>query len=299
MGDLLPLLKDPCLVELMVNEDGSIWIEKLGKSMEKVGFFNQDYALGIIETIAGFHKKIINQDNPILESEFPLDGSRFSGQIPPIVSAPIFSIRKRAISVFSLDDYVKRNIMTEREKDIISEAISEKKNILIIGGTGSGKTTLVNAVIEQITSQSPNERIFIIEDTGEIQCSAKNKIHYRTSSSVDMTQLLKTSLRMRPDRICVGEIRGSEALDLLDAWNTGHEGGVATLHANNSRMGIDRLRSLISRNKYSPKDIDFLIGKIIDVVIHISRSGENRKIKEILLLEEFRPSEGFLFKKIN
>lgn len=123
------------------------------------------------------------------------------------------------------------------------------------GGTGSGKTTLINAIIHEMILINPDERIFILEDTGEIQCTAQNFVQYHTTLDVDMTQLLKTTLRMRPDRILVGEVRGAEALDLLDAWNTGHEGGAATLHANDALSGLTRLESLISRNNHAPAAI--------------------------------------------
>ena len=141
----------------------------------------------------------------------------------------------------------------------------------MIGGTGSGKTTLVNAIINEMVICDPMERVFIIEDTGEIQCAAENFVQYHTSLEVPMTALLKATLRMRPDRILVGEVRGAEALDLLDAWNTGHEGGAATLHANNAAAGLARLRSLITRNESAPAEIEPLIGEVVHVVVHIAR----------------------------
>jgi type IV secretion system protein VirB11 len=126
------------------------------------------------------------------------------------------------------------------------------------------------------------ERVFIIEDTGEIQCAAENFVQYHTSLEVTMTMLLKTTLRMRPDRILVGEVRGPEALDLLMAWNTGHEGGAATLHANNARSGLDRLAMLISMHPESPRPIEPLIGEAVHVIVHIARTPEGRCVQEIL-----------------
>jgi type IV secretion system protein VirB11 len=128
----------------------------------------------------------------------------------------------------------------------------------------------------------PTERVFIIEDTGEIQCAAENHVQYHTSLDVSMTALLNPTLRMRPDRILVGEVRGPEALDLLDAWNTGHEGGAATLHANNATAGLARLRSLITRNPAAPAEIEPLIGEVVHIVVHIARTPEGRRIQEIL-----------------
>ena len=272
--ELLQALNDSKTVELMLNADGKVWIERLGEAMQCIGTLRPAQAQAIIETIAGYHGKEVTRSKPILEGEFPLDGSRFAGQLPPVVPAPTFAIRKKAVAIFTLDQYVENGIMTAAQKHVLVEAVAAHRNILVIGGTGSGKTTLVNAII--------NERVFIIEDTGEIQCAAENHVQYHTSLDVSMTALLKTTLRMRPDRILVGEVRGAEALDLLDAWNTGHEGGAATLHANNANAGLARLRSLITRNPAAPAEIEPLIGEVVHIVVHIARTPEGRRIQEIL-----------------
>ena len=240
-----------------------------------------------MQNIAGFYSKELTAENPILECEFPIDGSRFAGQIPPIVSHPTFTIRKRAISIFSLENYVENSIMTQKQYETIVSAVGSHKNILVIGGTGSGKTTLVNAVIQKMVDLNPAERPVIIEDTGEIQCTAKNYVQFHTTSSVSMTDLLKTTLRMRPDRILVGEVRGPEALDLLMAWNTGHPGGAATLHANDAKSGLDRLATLITMSDHAPDQIEKLISEVVDVVICISRTADGRKIKEIISVEGY------------
>ena len=172
--------------------------------------------------------------------------------------------------------------MTTAQNVAIRAAVVAHRNILVVGGTGSGKTTLVNAIINEMVLHDSSERIFIIEDTGEIQCAAENFVQYHTTLEVPMTTLLKTTLRMRPDRILVGEVRGAEALDLLDAWNTGHEGGAATLHANNAAAGLARLKSLISRNESAPSEIEPLIAEAVHVVVHIARTPEGRRIEEIL-----------------
>ncbi|HHS8251893.1 TPA: P-type conjugative transfer ATPase TrbB [Legionella anisa] len=289
--DLGPLienaLNDPKTVEIMLNADGRLWQERLGETMHCIGNIVETRAESIIKTVAGFHGKEVTRFNPILEGELPIDGSRFAGQLPPIVSKPTFAIRKKAISVFSLEDYVQAQIMTEAQSTVIKNAVVKHRNILVIGGTGSGKTTLVNAIIHEMVSHAPSERVFIIEDTGEIQCSAQNFVQYHTTIDVSMTQLLKTTLRMRPDRILVGEVRGSEALDLLDAWNTGHEGGAATLHANNCLAGLQRLKSLISRNPAAPADIEPLIGEAVHCVVHIARTPTGRKVENILSIKGY------------
>jgi len=289
--DLGPLLEDalndPKTIEIMLNTDSKLWQERLGETMRCIGRITESRAESIIKTVAGFHGKEITRYKPILEGEWPLDGSRFAGQLPPIVSSPTFAIRKKAISIFTLCDYVQTKVMTDAQCEVIKNAIITHRNILIIGGTGSGKTTLVNAIINEMIHCEPEARIFIIEDTNEIQCAAKNFVQYHTTLDINMTQLLKTTLRMRPDRILVGEVRGSEALDLLDAWNTGHEGGVATLHANNCLAGLHRLQSLITRNPAAPAEIEQLIGEIVHCVVHIARTPSGRKVEEIISVDGF------------
>lgn len=279
---LLGMLHDPKTVEIMLNADGKLWQERLGEEMKCVGTLRAAQAEAIIKTVAGYHGKEITRVKPIIEGELPLDGSRFAGQLPPIVPYPTFAIRKKAIAIFTLEQYVEVGTMTATQYDALKAAVRNHRNILVVGGTGSGKTTLVNAIINEMVLCNPTERICIIEDTGEIQCAAKNFVQYHTSLDVTMTTLLKTILRMRPDRILVGEVRGGEALDLLDAWNTGHEGGAATLHANNSLAGLTRLKSLITRNESAPTDIEALIGEAVHVVVHIVRTPEGRRIQEIL-----------------
>ena len=281
-ADLLAALYDPKTVEIMLNADGKLWQERLGEPMKCIGSMRVAQAQAIIETIAGYHGKEVTRQKPILEGELPLDGSRFAGQLPPVVPAPTFAIRKRAVAIFTLDQYVEGGIMTPQQRQVLGDSVAAHRNILVIGGTGSGKTTLVNAIINQMVANDPAERVFIIEDTGEIQCAAENYVQYHTSIDVTMTALLKTTLRMRPDRILVGEVRGPEALDLLMAWNTGHEGGAATLHANNAKAGLDRLAMLISMHPDSPKPIEPLIGEAVHVVVHIARTPEGRRIQEIL-----------------
>lgn len=283
LGDVfLTTWHDPKVVEMMLNADGCVWVERLGEPVQFLLKMSPAQSQAVIESIAGFHGKEVTKNNPILEGEFPLDNSRFAGQLPPVVPSPTFAIRKKAVMIFELEQYVGNGILSIKQFDLLVEAVKDHQNILVVGGTGSGKTTLVNAIIQQMVVNNPMERIIIIEDTGEIQCSAQNYVQYHTSVDVSMTKLLKTTLRMRPDRILVGEVRGEEALDLLDAWNTGHAGGVATLHANSAIEGLTRLKSLVSRNKFAPKDIEQLIGEAVHIVVHISRTPTGRKIQEIL-----------------
>ena len=279
---IIDALNDPKTVELMCNGDGKLWLEKLGEPMRQIGQLKPAQAESIIKTVAGYHGKEVTRQKPLLEGEWPLDGSRFAGQLPPVVRGATFAIRKKAVAIFTLDEYVKAGIMTDAQCASLKNAIREHRNILVIGGTGSGKTTLVNAVINEMVSEFPAERVFIIEDTGEIQCSAINCVQYHTTLEVSMTDLLKTTLRMLPDRIIVGEVRGSEALDLLDSWNTGHDGGAGTLHANSAESALQRLKSLVTRNKHAPTDIEPLIAEAVHVIVQINRKSEVRRVETIL-----------------
>ncbi|WP_088577948.1 P-type conjugative transfer ATPase TrbB [Xylella fastidiosa] len=281
-------LNDPETVEVLLNADGGIWQECLGKKMHQIGMMTPQRAEAVVKTVAGYHGKTVTRLNPLVEGELPIDGSRFAGQLPPVVENPTFAIRKKAIAIFTLEQYVEAGIMTLEQAQVIRAAVKAHRNILVIGGTGSGKTTLINAIIYEMVQIDPSERICIIEDTGEIQCAALNKVQYHTTLEITMTMLLKTILRMRPDRILVGEVRGPEALDLLDAWNTGHEGGAATLHANDEHSALTRLKSLISRNESAPDVIEPLIGEAVHVIVHIARTDVGRRVQGIIEIQGYK-----------
>ena len=279
---------DPSTTELCRNEDGSLWVERAGeKRMIRVGEMPDHAALALLGTIAMTLGTVINRDNPIVEGELILDGSRVCGIIPPIVPSPVFTIRKRALQVFTLRDYVNRGIMTEIEKMAIVKAVRERKNILIVGGTGSGKTTLSNAILAKISKVHPDHRLIIIEDTLELQCRAENFVSFRATEKISMNKLLRTAMRSRPDRIVVGETRGPEALTLLKAWNTGHPGGLATVHANNALAGLIRLEQLIGEATETPMSV--LIGEAVDMVVSIEFTQEGgRRIREVIEVNGYK-----------
>jgi P-type conjugative transfer ATPase TrbB len=286
--DFLAALADPETVEILLNADGTLWQERLGEPLQPIGTMSASCADAAMRTIAAYHHATLTRDDPSIECELPLDGSRFAGQIPPIVTAPVFAVRKRASRVFTLQQYVDAGIMTPEHKKFLCQAVRDHRNILAIGGTGGGKTTLLNALIRQLTDQYPTERLVIIEDTAEIQCAAKDYVQYHTSPDRPMTQLVRMALRMRPDRILVGEVRGPEALDLLMAWNTGHEGGIASLHANNAAAGLNRLSTLVAMHPNAPRGmIESLIGEAVDVIVHIARTDKGRVVREILEVIDF------------
>jgi len=275
-------LSDPLTIEIILNPNGVLYQEKLGQPMTVIGTIGRVYAMSALNTMATLLDTNITVDSPILEGELPIDGSRLAAWIPPIVAGPAFAIRKKASKVFTLDDYIESGSLPIEFAERIRSAVANKLNILIVGGTGTGKTTLTNAVIQEISVQFPDDRTVIIEDTAEIQCSVENKLCFTTSKNVSMTHLLKTTLRARPDRILVGEVRGQEALDLLDAWSTGHPGGVGTLHADSAEKALSRLKSLVTRNPAHPNDIDALIGETVQMIVHIVKSPSGRKVKSLI-----------------
>lgn len=293
---ILKALREPTTVEVMVNADGNIWQEQLGLPMTCIGTLHPSKTEAIIKTVSGYHNKEATRLKPVIEGELPIKTAsrslpRFAGSLPPVVPAPVFTIRIGAAIIFSLADYVAQDIMTQQQAEVIRTAIKDHRNILVTGGTGSGKTTLINAIIQEMVTNDHTERIVIIEDTGEIQCSATNFVQFHTTFDVNMAMLLKTTLRMRPDRILVGEVRGTEALDLLMAWNTGHEGGAATLHANNARAGLTRLAMLISMNPDSPRPIEPLIGEAVHLIVHIAKTPQGRKVTEIIEIPGYDGSQ--------
>ncbi|MDY0365612.1 MAG: P-type conjugative transfer ATPase TrbB [Arcobacteraceae bacterium] len=289
-NELLEILNDKLTIEIMLNSDGMLWVEKLGSDMYCWGEFSEAKAKSIISSVASLLDTVANADNPILECELPLDGSRFEALLPPVVASPTFTIRKKATKIFTLDDYVDSKIMTPKQKELIEKAIIDRSNILVVGGTGTGKTTLSNALIEGISTATPDHRVVIIEDTAELQCSSKNKVILRATEKVSMLRLLKATMRLRPDRIVVGETRGGEALDLLKAWNTGHPGGVATIHANSAYGGLTRLEQLISEASNAP--MGELIAEAINIVIFIAKTSSGREIKEIAKVLKYDKNLG-------
>ena len=278
-------LRDPSVIEIMLNPDGTLWVDRLGADMEQVGTMSAMQAEALMGTVAAAQRTTITRENPILECELPLDQSRFEAVIPPIVSAPIFTIRRKAVKVFTLADYVASSIMTIQQRQAIERAVSERQNILVVGGTTTGKTTLTNAILRFIAETAPNHRLVVIEDTAELQCTIDNHVMLRTSDSVDQLRLLKVTMRLRPDRICLGEARGPEALALLKAWNTGHPGGVCTIHANNARAGLVRMEQLIAEATSAP--MGALIGEAVNIIVSIAKTAEGRRIREVLTVKGF------------
>lgn len=290
-SEIVDALNHPSVVEVMLNPDSSLWIDRLGVGMQKIGEIDPIRAMSIIGAVAAMLDAVVNSDHPILECELPIDGSRFEALAPPLVERPSFALRKKALQVFTLADYQDKGIITQAQKVAIEAAIAARQNILVSGGTGTGKTTLANAMLDCIAQVSPDHRLVIIEDTRELQCTAANTVFLRTSDNTDMTRLLRATMRMRPDRIVVGEVRDGSALALLKAWNTGHPGGVGTVHANNASAALIRIGQLIQEAGVPPNPE--LIAEAVNIVVSIKRTPAGRVVDEVAAVRGWSLAGGF------
>lgn len=289
LGDeICVALDDTSVVEIMLNPDGRLFIERLGHGIAAVGEMSSAAAEIVIGSVAHALQSQADDEQPIISGELPIGGHRFEGLLPPIVSRPTFTIRRRASRLIPLDDYVSSKVMTARQADVIRHAIESRLNIVISGGTGSGKTTLANAVIAEIVEAAPEDRIVILEDTAEIRCVAENAVALHTSDTIDMARLLKSTMRLRPDRIIVGEVRDGAALTLLKAWNTGHPGGVTTIHSNSAMSALRRLEQLTAEVSQQP--MREVIGEAVDLIVSIERTGRGRRVRDVIHVESFNGS---------
>ncbi|MFP1633898.1 P-type conjugative transfer ATPase TrbB (plasmid) [Aminobacter sp. NyZ550] len=279
-------LHDPDVVEVMLNPDGNLFIERVGQGIAAAGRMASHDAETVIGKVAHALKTEVDQDRPIISGELPLGGHRFEGILPPAAPAPMFTIRKRASMLIRLDQYVADGIMTPEQVDVIRDSIVNRLNIVVSGGTGTGKTTLTNAILAELVETTPEHRLVILEDTAEIQCAAENHVILHTTDTVDMGRLLKSTMRLRPDRIIVGEVRDGAALTLLKAWNTGHPGGIATVHSNSAGAALTRLEQLVA--EVSSQPMPEVIGEAVDLIVSIERAPGGRTVREILKVEGFR-----------
>lgn len=291
MGDTIAeALCDPAIVEIMLNPDGKLWLDRHGSGRfctDKI--LKPDEGERIIRLVASHIGAEITNTAPIISAELPGGGERFEGVLPPVTTAPCFAIRKAAGKIFTLDDYVAAGTLSKVRCEALKHAVANRKSILIVGGTGSGKTTLANALLQEVAETG--DRVVIIEDTRELQCATPDQVALRTQAPhVSMAALVRSTLRLRPDRIVVGEVRGAEALDMLKAWNTGHPGGVSTIHANDALSGLYRLEQLVG--EASAKIPRTLVAQAIDLVVFIAGRGSARRIEMIRRVQSFDPANG-------
>jgi Flp pilus assembly CpaF family ATPase len=303
---VLQLLDDDLTEDILLNPDGSLWVKQMGQGFSWIGEMPAAQAASALGTIAAWRGTVLNHEHPILETELPIDGSRFEGIVSPVVRRPVFAIRLRPRKIFSLEDYEADGILTDsndplnrlrrrddfldgvrglKHADVIRAAVRARKNILVVGSTGSGKTTLVNGILDSLAQLTPHDRVISIEDTTELQCPVKNYLDLRAVGSVTMLECLRACMRLKPTRIVVGEVRGAEAHTLLKAWNTGHPGGAATVHANDALSGLIRLESLVAEATSAPQQT--LIAEAVDLVVFVDEESSvkaGRKVREVLLV---------------
>jgi type IV secretion system protein VirB11 len=285
-------LEDPSIVEVMLNPDGRLWIDRLSGGLEDTRLRVPPADAERIVRLVAHHVGVeVHAGSPRVSAELPESGERFEGLVPPVVAAPCFAIRRQAVAVFTLDDYVAARVMSALQAELMRAAVRERKNILVVGGTSTGKTTLVNALLAEVAKSG--DRVVLIEDTRELQCAAPNLVALRTKDgAASLSDLVRSALRLRPDRIPIGEVRGAEALDLLKAWGTGHPGGVGTLHAGSAVGALRRLEQLIQEAVVTVPRA--LIAETIDVIAVLAGRGSARRLAELAVVRGLGPAGNYV-----
>ena len=289
--EIAAALADPLVVEVMVNPDGALRLDRLGSGRCDTGVrLEAAQVERIVRLVASHARSEIHGAAPIVSAELPphgegLAGERFEGVLPPVALGPCFSIRKPASRVYRLADYVADGIMSVEIAGLLAGAVVDRRNVLVAGGTSSGKTTLANALLAEMAAL--DERVILIEDTRELQCAAPDVVALRTRPGVAaMADLVRSTLRLRPDRIVVGEVRGGEALDMLKAWNTGHPGGIATVHANSAPAALHRLEQLVQE------------AAAIDTIVFIAGRGSARRIDALAAVEGLDAHGDYVLRRL-
>ncbi|MET0545594.1 MAG: P-type conjugative transfer ATPase TrbB, partial [Caulobacterales bacterium] len=285
-------LADPLVTEILINADGIMWLDRHGSGLERSSSHltseERETAIRILATAAN---QSVSADNPQLSTTLPGSGARVQAMLPPLVQAPVLAIRKRPAKIFGLESYLNNGILDEAQLEQIRGAVAARKNIVVAGGTGSGKTTFLNALLAEPSFEQA--RVVLLEDTLELQCSAEDCVQLLTKSTepfITLRDLVRMTLRLRPDRIVVGEVRDGAALDVLKAWNTGHPGGLLTVHANSAREVLQRLEDLCA--EASNARCDRLVLAAVDLVVFIANDRGQRRIQDILNVEAMRNQES-------
>lgn len=301
---VLSALADEKIYEILLNPDGTLWVDGFG-GKHVYGLMTPQAAKNLINTVASVAEETITHQHPSFGGELWVDINnefklfRFQAFIPPIVPFPAFAIRKRAGCVMGLEVYVQDDIITAGQKKFIEEAVARRRSILVIGSTQSGKTTFCNAILDYMGRIHPDDRVIIIEDTQELTCAIKDSVTMRATDTKTINDLIKDAMRMRPDRIIIGEVRGKEAYALIKALNTGHPGGVSTIHANSASSGLLRLEQLIMEAGVNP--VPEAIVEAINVLVFIQKTSQGKKGRQvtgILELVGYDKKEGYLTKSM-
>lgn len=280
---ILAALVEPAVVEILANPDGRLVLDRAGEGRTDTGIHLDPEARDrVVRLIADYVGELVTRETPRLSGVLPVTGERFQGFLPPVTTGPAFSIRKRPSVIWRLDDYVQGGVMTEHQAGVLRRAVEQRRNLLISGGAGSGKTTLANALLAEPSFAA--DRVFLIEDTPELQCSAWDLVATLTRRYpvvIGVVDLVRDALRMRPDRIVIGEMRdGAAALETLKAWNTGHPGGLSTIHANSAPEALSRLEDLLA--EVASGVSRRAIAQSVDVIVHIQRTATGRVVDAVV-----------------
>jgi pilus assembly protein CpaF len=297
LGPLEPLLCDKTISDILVNGPSQVYVERRGKlELTEVRFNNDAHLLNIIDRIVSAVGRRIDESSPMVDARLK-DGSRVNAVIPPLaLDGPSLSIRRFAVELLSIDDLTRLGTLTAELARVLNAIVTGRLNVLISGGTGAGKTTLLNLLSSFIPE---TERIVTIEDSAELQLQQPHVVRLETRppniegrGAVTQRDLVRNSLRMRPDRIVIGEVRGGEALDMLQAMNTGHDGSLTTIHANTPRDALGRVENMVSMTgvSFPVKALRAQIASAIDVVIQVERQEDGRR--RVVSLQETNGMEG-------
>lgn len=305
---VLKAIDTPDVEDVVLNPDGTLWQKTRTEGWSPVSSIDEDGAYEIVQSIAAIAHRPLNESRPVLETVFPIDGSRFEAVIPPVTRRPVFSLRVKRTGRLRFSSYEEQRVLTDAadplnvsttaedflaqvkgkpHADILRYAVEHKRTVLYVGPTGSGKTTLSDTHLTEIGLLAPQDRVVYIEDTPELVCDIPNSVDLLACEDIgiDMLRCVRIAMRLRPKRIVVGEVRGAEAHALLKAWNTGHPGGIATVHADDAYSGLLRMESLVAESTATPQHD--LIAQAIHLVVFIeeeNRLPAGRKVREILAL---------------
>ncbi len=289
------------IYEVMLNNDGILWVDGF-KGMREYGTMTAAAAQSLINTVSSVAQRITNRNSPSFGGELwveigkELKLFRFQAFIPPVVSEPSFIIRKPAGQAIPLTEFVKDEIITEDQETMLIDAVRQRKSILVAGGTQSGKTTLTNAILDSLSKVTPEDRVVTVEDTLELKCNVKNWLRLQSTPDKSTNDLIFDAMRARPDRIIIGEVRGKEAHSLIKAWNTGHRGGICTIHANSCESALMRLEQLISEAQVNP--VPGAIVEAVNILVYIQKTNKGKKgrqVTSILELKGYDKDKGYCY----
>jgi type IV secretion system protein TrbB len=291
-------LHDPSVIEVMVNADGRLWLERLASGVEKTGVVVRPRDVGrLLRLLASVRGVSLNATAPILDCDLPGYRARVQGIIPPISRAPIVTIRKLRPVMHSLEDYRAAGRLRAVEAQALRDGIRQRRSVVVCGKAGSGKTTLANALLlEKLRLGSRSQRIVILQERLEFGWCGGNVLSLRTSESADLARLLQATLRLRPDTIVVGEVRGREALEMLKAWNSRHPGGITTVDANDVGAALSRLDQLAQEAGVPPQP--GLVGAAVDFVVAMQRTSTGRAVSEVVRVEGYDRDNGYRLREI-